>query len=50
MSPPVGESSHIKAMYNHITSVFENNVSVLGAAMSYLTFIEKEQGAKTNAK
>ena len=34
--PPVDESCHIKAMYDYLSAIIENNCNVRGAAMSYL--------------
>lgn len=33
--PPVDEASHIKAMYDYLTVIVDNNGNVLGAAMRY---------------
>jgi len=35
MAPPVEEACHIKAMYDYITAIIDNNANVLGVAMSY---------------
>lgn len=36
ISPPVDESCHIKAQYDYISYLIENNIDILGAALGYI--------------
>ena len=41
IQPPVDEACHVKAMYDYLSAIIDNNANVLGAAMSYCPTAKK---------